>query len=63
MYHGDDDDIVPIKESVTMLSKINMLGGNAKLEICYGVGHGAWEVAYSGDNLVNWFLSYKKKRD
>ena len=63
MYHGDDDDIVPIKESVTMLSKINMLGGNAKLEICYGVGHGAWEVAYSGDNLVNWFLSHKKKRD
>ena len=60
MYHGDCDDIVPIQESVSMLRAINRHGGNAQLEILCGVGHGAWEKAYSGDGLVKWFLSHKK---
>lgn len=60
MYHGDCDDIVPIQESISMLQAISRNGGNAQLEICYGVGHNAWERAYNGDALVNWFLSHKK---
>lgn len=61
MYHGDCDDIVPISESVTMLTKINKRGGNAQLKILYGVGHNAWDYAYEGDELVNWLLSHSKK--
>ena len=60
MYHGDCDDIVPIEESVTMLKGINKRGGNAELKICYSMGHNAWDVAYSGDELINWMLSHKK---
>ncbi len=61
MYHGDCDDIVPIQESISMLNSINKRGGNAKLKICYGVGHNAWDVAYAGDELVNWLLRHKKR--
>lgn len=60
MYHGDCDDIVPIHESISMLSSVNKNGGDAKLEILYGVRHDAWNEAYIGDKLVNWFLQYKK---
>jgi predicted peptidase len=60
MYHGDLDDIVPIEESITMLKKINGWGGNAQLKICNGVKHNAWDIAYAGDELVNWLLSHKK---
>jgi len=60
MYHGDCDDIVPISESVSMLNSVNKRGGNAQLKICYGVGHNAWDTAYDGDELTNWFLSHKK---
>ncbi|MCQ2449267.1 MAG: prolyl oligopeptidase family serine peptidase [Clostridia bacterium] len=60
MYHGDCDDIVPIDESVTMLKAVNSRGGNAQLKICYGVDHGAWNIAYAGDELQNWLLSHKK---
>lgn len=60
MYHGDCDEIVPITESITMLRAIHMRGGNAQLHICYGVGHNAWDVAYSGDELINWLLSHKR---
>ena len=61
MYHGDLDETVPIEESVEMLRAIHKRGGNAELRICYGVKHNAWERAYSGDELVNWLLSHKKK--
>ena len=60
MYHGDCDEIVPIYESVSMLKSINKRGGDAKLEICYGVGHNAWDVAYAGDKLTEWLLCHKK---
>ena len=40
MYHGDCDDIVPISESITMLSRVNAQGGDAKLKILYGVARG-----------------------
>ena len=51
-----------LKESITMLKEINGNGGNARLKICYGVGHEAWETAYDGDELYTWMLSQKKKR-
>lgn len=60
MYHGDCDDIVPIQESISMLSSINKHGGNAQLQICYGVGHNAWDTAYAGNALVDWLLHHKK---
>ena len=61
MYHGDCDHIVPIQESVTMLNAINKNGGNAQLKICNGIKHGVWNVAYDGDELVNWFLSHRRQ--
>ena len=60
IYHGDQDEIVPISESITMLKAIGKNGGNAELKICYGYGHDAWDVAYAGDELMNWLLKHKK---
>ena len=60
MYHGDCDEIIPIQESITMLSKIHKSGGTATLKICYGVGHNAWDIAYEGDELVELLLSNKR---
>ena len=60
IYHGDCDEIVPISESINMLYKINKLGGNAQIKVLNHVWHNAWDAAYSGDELVNWFLSHKK---
>ena len=60
MYHGDCDDVVPISESVTMLTQINKQGGNARLKICNGVGHNVWEYAYADQGLFAWMLSHKK---
>ena len=61
VYHGDCDTIVPIQESVAMMYSVNRHGNkNAELRVCHGVEHGAWEQAYSGDELVEWFMSKSK---
>ena len=62
MYHGDLDTIVPISESVTMLTAINKNGGNATLKICNGVGHNAWDIAYEGDELASWLMEHKRSK-
>ncbi|MBQ2253635.1 MAG: prolyl oligopeptidase family serine peptidase, partial [Clostridia bacterium] len=59
MVHGDCDTCVPISCSVEMLTSINSRGGNAKLKICYGVGHDAWNYAYTDDSLLEWMLSQR----
>lgn len=60
MYHGDQDEIVSISESITMLKAIGKNGGNAELKICYGYGHDVWDVAYAGEELMNWLLKHKR---
>ena len=56
MYHGDCDPIVPVKESITMLTEINRREGDAQLKICYGVGHNAWDYAYTDEALIDWMM-------
>ncbi len=60
IYHGDLDETVPLSESVSMLTSINLKGGHAELVIFYGVAHNAWDPAYEGDEMVNWLLSHKR---
>lgn len=61
IFHGDCDNIIPVTESVTMLKNINLSGGNAKMEIYNGLGHNAWDIAYNGDKLYKWLLSFRRK--
>ena len=62
IYHGDCDDIVPLYESTNMLRALNSGGGTAKIKVLHGEGHGAWEAAYSDDELLEWMLSQKRKQ-
>ena len=55
-FHGDRDDICLPEESINMVRSVNRFGNSARLTMYPGVGHDAWEYAYQGDELVNWFL-------
>ena len=63
VYHGDCDEIVPIQNSVEMISSVNKRGGNAKIKVLHGVGHNAWDDAYAGDELYTWMLSHKLMKE
>ncbi|MBR6740137.1 MAG: prolyl oligopeptidase family serine peptidase [Clostridia bacterium] len=61
MYHGDCDDVVSINDSIAMLKGLHRCGGDAKLTICDGVGHNAWDYAYTDEGLIEWILAQRKR--
>lgn len=58
MFHGDEDEIVPIQESYNMVQSMKRWGKEPRLTVLKGVGHKAWNYAYH-DELAEWFLQYR----
>ncbi|WP_201714305.1 carboxylesterase family protein [Rossellomorea arthrocnemi] len=56
-FHGDADDIVPIKEAQKVIRKLKAHGGNAKLTVYKGVSHDSWTKTYENKQLYKWFLN------
>ncbi|MGG4167834.1 prolyl oligopeptidase family serine peptidase [Rossellomorea vietnamensis] len=56
-FHGDADDIVPIKEAQKVIRKLKVNGGNAKLTVYKGVSHDSWTETYENEQLYKWFLN------
>ncbi len=60
-FHGTEDIYVYPSESVNMVEAVNKAGGDAKLTMCEGVGHGSWNVAYSNPEVFEWLFKQKRK--
>lgn len=60
IYHGDCDPSVDVHDSLSMASSINRNGGRAELTVFPGVTHNCWDIVYSGDELIEWFLKNSK---
>lgn len=62
-FHGDCDDIVPLKNSVEMVDSVNKHGCNARLTILHNVAHCCWEEAYTSSNVIEWLISHSKNNN
>ncbi len=61
VFHGEDDDSVPVSNSIIMVSALKKFGADVKLTIYPKVGHDSWMNAYEKNNsLYNWFLKQSK---
>ncbi len=60
-FHGDKDNVVPLRMSQAMVDAVVAAKGNAKLTVYPGVGHDSWNKAYNDKELYKWFLSHKRK--
>lgn len=60
-FHGDRDDVVPLRNSMEMVDRVNQFGGNARLTIFHNVDHNSWEEAYTSSNVIEWLISKKRK--
>lgn len=60
VFHGDQDDSIPISESIDMVAKLKEMGYRVQLTIYKGVGHNAWEKAYDNETLYDWFMDQEK---
>lgn len=58
-FHGDQDDICPLKDDAAMIDALRAKGGNPRLTILSGQGHYIAGV-YKNQELYDWFLSNRR---
>ena len=59
-FHGAMDEVVPVNDSLRMVTWIREHGGNAKCTIYPDIAHNCWREVYSNSGLYQWFLENKK---
>jgi predicted peptidase len=61
VFHGDQDNAVPVQRSRDMVAALKAAGGHPKYTEYPGVGHNSWDKAYNTDDLWTWLFEQKKK--
>lgn len=59
VFHGEDDAVVPVEESESMVNKLKEIGYDVRFTKYENVGHEAWSRAYATEELYEWFLKQK----
>jgi predicted peptidase len=57
IFHGADDDVVPVTESQRMNAAMKALGGEVHYTEYPGVKHVSWDRAYDEPKLFPWLFS------
>jgi predicted peptidase len=60
-FHGDQDPLVPVRESRRMIEGLRREGGQPRYEEYAGVGHNSWDQAYDTARLYDWLLQQHRK--
>ncbi len=61
VYHGEADPVIPVAESDRMVARLRELGREVEYTRYEGVGHNAWDLAYSTPGFFEWFQQYSRK--
>lgn len=59
-FHGEEDDVIFVQESINMINAVNNAGGSAKLTIYPNIKHDSWKQAFGNDEIYNWLLKQKR---
>ncbi len=60
-FHGDEDQAVPLRNSLEMVDALRAAGGAPRLTILHGVGHACWDEAYGDSRVLLWMLEQKRE--
>lgn len=63
LFHGEQDDVVPASESLTIARALESAGGNVRLTLYPDADHDAWTRTYDNPELYDWFLSHRRRMD
>ena len=61
VFHGEDDDVVPLSYSQGMVDSLKLAGGDVRFTVYPKTGHDSWRKAYADEELYEWFLSHRRK--
>ena len=59
-FHGDEDEVVPLRETTSMIDAVRAVGGEPRLTIYPGVAHDSWTAAYATPELYEWLLAQRR---
>lgn len=59
MFHGAEDESVPVEESRKMARALEEAHANVRYTEYAGVGHNSWDRAYAEPGLIQWVLEQK----
>jgi predicted peptidase len=62
VFHGAQDEIVPLKNSQDMVDALEKVGGKVKFTIYPEAGHDSWTETYDNPDLYEWLLSQSKNK-
>lgn len=60
IYHGEEDAVVSVDESLEMAEALEKAGGTPELIIYPGVNHDSWENAFLEPDFITWLLEHKR---
>lgn len=60
LFHGTEDNKVPVSESRRMSEALEQVGGDVRYTEYEGVGHNSWDRAYSEAELLPWILEKRR---
>ncbi len=62
IWHGAEDQAVPVTESRRMSEALETAGGDTRYSELPNVGHNAWDPAYQSEELPRWLFAQKRKK-
>ena len=60
VFHGVEDEVIPVQESDTMVRKLKEMGYNVTYTRYDGVGHDSWIQAYQTPDLFDWLAAQNR---
>lgn len=60
VFHGANDNIVPINYSEEMVKKLEEFNSKVKFTVYPDAGHDSWTETYNNPNLYKWMLSHER---
>jgi predicted peptidase len=62
IFHGSADETISVEESRRMAQALKAAGGNVRYTEYPGVGHNAWDPAYTDPDFFPWLLSHRLRK-
>ena len=61
-FHGVDDGVVSVNESIAMANALRACGGSVLLTLLPGVDHNACDPALYDHGALEWLLRHRRER-
>ncbi len=61
VFHGAQDEVVPLSESQLLVDRLKECGGNVRLTVYPDTGHDSWTPAYDEQELYEWLFKQTRR--